>query len=757
MQGIADGSTPGGTADGDPSAVVEPETHEADLARAAGGTRAALPRTTTDPFSLIGVTWTDPETELVGTVEARVRDAAGGAWSSWLALEPHPAPAEWEDAERGGTEPLWVGPSDGIEVRVVSETGVSEKLPAGLRVDMIDPGAGTARTMDPAGFTRDETVGGENAGTPVPGTTPAPVPEQEPQPAPGSRDTVSAPVELTAEATGEPGADTPVAPLNDPAPTDPAPGDPAPSDPEPTTPAPDPTVSVPPAPPSTAPRPPIVSRAEWGADEAATPLEAIYLPDPVVKAVVVHHTAESNAYTCENSTAVVRGIFTYHVRTLGWRDVGYNFLVDKCGTIHEGRKGGVDRPVYGAHAYGFNDQTTGIAVLGTYSDTAAPTAVLNSVARLSAWKLGQYGADPTGTVGLVAGADGVNLAGQRWSKGAVRTLPRIHGHRDGYNTLCPGDRLYGQLETIRGLAGGAPTGLALNGVTGTTAVGTTHYTKTSATVAWKTGTPSQLLTRFEVLVDGKVAATTAGNARSVAVTLAPGTRKVSVRGVHLSGRTATTPAVTVIADTTAPTFTTAPRLALRAGTVDTGAVPVRLTWKAADNTRLEGVRLLSPVARSYAATTTSADLTVKSGSASTWQVRALDTAGNQRTVSPSFTPVILQETAAKRTGTWTTRSDSRYLGGKSLSSGTKNSSLTWTFTGRSAALVVSRASGSGQVRVYVDGKLAKTVDLKSSTTRYRDAIWTQSWTSSAKHTVRIEVVGTSGRPTVTVDGLVHLK
>ncbi|MBB0229603.1 N-acetylmuramoyl-L-alanine amidase, partial [Streptomyces calidiresistens] len=534
-------------------------------------------------------------------------------------------------------------------------------------------------------------------------------------------------------------------------------GDPAPTDPAPTTPAPDPTVSVPPAPPSTAPRPPIVSRAQWGADEAAAPEEAIYLPDPVVKAVVVHHTAESNAYVCEDSAAVVRGIFTYHVRTLGWRDIGYNFLVDKCGTIHEGRKGGVDRPVYGAHAYGFNDQTTGIAVLGTYTDTAAPTAVLNSVARLSAWKLGQYGADPTGTVNLIAGADGVNLAGQRWSKGAVRTLPRIHGHRDGYNTLCPGDRLYGQLETIRTLAGGAPHALASNGVTGTTVVGDTHYTKNSATVAWKTGTPSQLLTRFEVLVDGKVAVTTAGNARSVAVPLSPGTRKVSVRGVHLSGRTATTPAVTVVADTIAPTFTTAPRLALRAGTVNTDAVPVRLTWKAADETRLQGVRLLSPVAKSYSATTTSADLTVKSGVASTWQVRALDTAGNQRTVSPSFTPVILQETAAKRTGTWTTRSDSRYLGGKSLASGTKNSSLTWTFTGRSAALVVSRASGSGQVRVYVDGKLAKTVDLKSSTVRYRDAIWTQSWTSNAKHTVRIEVVGTSGRPTVTVDALTYLK
>ncbi|CAM5294672.1 N-acetylmuramoyl-L-alanine amidase OS=Streptomyces cyaneofuscatus OX=66883 GN=G3I52_21275 PE=3 SV=1 [Streptomyces cyaneofuscatus] len=49
------------------------------------------------------------------------------------------------------------------------------------------------------------------------------------------------------------------------------------------------------------------------------------------------------------------------------------------------------------------------------------------------------------------------------------------------------------------------------------------------------------------------------------------------------------------------------------------------------------------------------------------------------------------------------------------------------------------------------------MDLKSTATKYRDAIWTQSWSTSAQHTVKIVVVGTKGRPALTTDGLVYLK
>ncbi|MDG9702329.1 peptidoglycan recognition protein [Streptomyces sp. DH37] len=745
LQGVV-GSPVGGAGDdgkpAGPGKPVQAGIHSAALKVADGGRAAELGRRDVAPFSMLGVTWTDPATRVDGTVEARTRSTVTGTWSNWLALDGDSGQGE-RGAERGGTEPAWVGPSDGVEVRVRTAGKSSAGLPKGLRLDMVDPGGATG--MEPAAFTEDEPTGEPSA---TEATDPAPSPSEP------------AATESAPEPTRTPGETAPGTPSQTTTPT--APASPPASSASPTASAsasasPSPTVSVPPAPPSTAPRPPITDRAGWGADESISPEEPGYLPGGKVRAVVVHHTAESNSYTCDQAPAVVRGIYAYHVRTLGWKDIGYNFLVDKCGRIYEGRKGGVDRPVMGAHAYGFNAETTGISILGTYTDTAASTAALTSVARVAAWKLGQYGVAPNGTATLTAGDAGRNYSGKTWAKGAQLSFPAIHGHRDGYNTQCPGDRLYGQLATVRSYAAGPVTGLAITSVTGAGQSGATYYTKAAVTVNWKAATPAALVSRYELLVDGKVAATAAGSATSAKATLAVGTHTVAVRAVHVSGKTATTAAATVVAETTAPAFTTKPNLALRTGTVNTGAVPVTLRWKATDAAALKEVRLTAPVAGTYGPTTTSASHTAASGKATTWSMTARDQAGNTATASVAGTPVILQETSATRTGTWTTKSSTSYLGGKSYSSSAKNASLSWTFTGRSAAWIVSRAAGSGQAHVYVDGAKVTTVDLKSSATQYRQAIWTRTWSTSAKHTVKIVVVGTSGRPTVTTDGLVYLK
>ncbi|GAB2865247.1 hypothetical protein GCM10027074_35750 [Streptomyces deserti] len=704
------------------------------------GTRAVLAQQDTEPFSMLGVTWTDPSARVTGTIEARTRAVGSRQWSNWLRLDSDSGQGD-SAARRGGTEPAWVGPSDGVEVRVTAGGKTSGALPAGLRLDMVDPGKGTAGGMEPAAFradvSPDETpsVGASDAETSEPPSTDA-----------------SASEDATADPTE---SQTPTAPASSSEP--PA----SPTTPSPTTssssPSTSPSATGPTAPPSTAPRPTITSRAAWGADESISPEEPSYLPGGKVKAVVVHHTAESNDYTCADAPAVVRGIYAYHVRQLGWKDIGYNFLVDKCGTVYEGRKGGVDLPVMGAHAYGFNSETTGISILGTYTDVTPGDAALVSVAKIAAWKLGQYGVSPNGTTTLTAGDSGRNYFGKTWAKGAQLSFPTIHGHRDGYNTQCPGDQLYAKLATVRSWASGPVTGLGIKSVTGAGLSGTTYYTKAGITVNWTATTPSSLISEHELLVDGKTAATVAGSATSAKATLAAGTHQVQVRATHQSGSTTTSAAVTVAAETTAPTFTTKPNLALRTGTVNTTGVPVKLSWKASDNAALKEVRLTAPTTATYGPTTTSANRTAKSGTATGWSMTAHDQAGNTGSATVSRTPVILQETSAVKSGTWTTKSSTSYLGGKSYSSSSKNASLTWTFTGRSVAWVVSRASTSGQAHVYVDGTKTATVDLKSSTTKYRDAIWTKTWSSSAKHTVKIVVVGTSGRPAITTDGIVYLK
>lgn len=738
----ATGSPVGSTAADAKSGPVKTDTRTAALRASVDGLQASLKQDEAKPFSMLGITWTDPAASISGTVEVRTRNAATGQWSRWLRLDGDSGQGEG-GAVRGGTEPAWVGPSDGVEARVNSGGKTSAGLPAGLRLDMVDPGNGSVSAMEPAAFSIEESEppSSDPSDSAEPEQSPTAAPDPSSSDEPGTEPPVSEP------------APEPTAPTNTPSPT----ASPSPSASPSVTTSPAPTSTAPTTPPSTAPRPPITSRADWGADESISPEAPGYLPGGKVKAVVVHHTAESNSYSCADAPNVVRGIYAYHVKQLGWKDIGYNFLVDKCGTVYEGRKGGVDRPVMGAHAYGFNAETTGISVLGTYTDAAPPTDAMTSVAQIAAWKLGQYGVDPAGTTTLTAGDSGRNYFGKTWAKGAQLPFPVIHGHRDGYNTQCPGNAFYDQLATIRSWAAGPVTGLAVKSLTGAGVSGSTYYTRVAVTVNWGATTPASLIRQYELLVDGKSVVTVPGTATSAKATLAPGTHKVAVRAVHQSGSAATSAAATVVAETTAPSFTTKPALALRTGTVNTTGVPLTLAWKATDTAALKEVRLTAPVAKTYGPTTFSAAHTAKAGAATIWSMTAYDQAGNTATAAVTGTPVILQETAAVKSGTWAVKSSTSYLGGKSYSSSAKNASLTWAFTGKSAAWAVSRANTSGQAHIYVDGVKNTTVDLKSSTTKYRDAIWTKTWATSSKHTIKIVVVGTSGRPTITTDGLVYVK
>ena len=101
----------------------------------------------------------------------------------------------------------------------------------------------------------------------------------------------------------------------------------------------------------------MLSREVWGANEAIRRAPPSYAPS--VQFALVHHTAGTNSYTASQSAAIVRGIEIYHVKGNGWNDIGYNFLVDKYGQVFEGRYGGVDKPVIGAHAEGFNTGSVG--------------------------------------------------------------------------------------------------------------------------------------------------------------------------------------------------------------------------------------------------------------------------------------------------------------------------------------------------------------------------------------------------------------
>jgi hypothetical protein len=207
-------------------------------------------------------------------------------------------------------------------------------------------------------------------------------------------------------------------------------------------------------------RPHIVPRSGWGAAGCRPRRPPEY---GVVKAAFIHHTVNANDYSRAEAPGVVLGICLFHRNSNGWNDIGYNFLVDKYGTIYEGRAGGVDRPVVGAQAQGYNAQSTGIAQIGTFISVGQTQAALESTARLLRWKLPISGVPTSGHTTLISagGSDNSHPAGAH-----VR-VNRISGHRDVDATECPGDALYAQLPGLRRMVGnlgpgGAATSLSVH-------------------------------------------------------------------------------------------------------------------------------------------------------------------------------------------------------------------------------------------------------------------------------------------------------
>ncbi|MDP9019764.1 MAG: N-acetylmuramoyl-L-alanine amidase [Actinomycetota bacterium] len=216
---------------------------------------------------------------------------------------------------------------------------------------------------------------------------------------------------------------------------------------------------------ASAAQPPIITRAQWGADESWRTVAPGCDGSPdyagTLRNAIVHHTASSNTYSKSDAAAAIRGIYYFHTNTNKWCDIGYNFIVDRYGQVFEGRAGGIDRAVIGAHAGGFNTGSTGVALLGSFQETNPPAEAYSSLVSLLAWKLSVHEVSAQGTVTVTSGGS------TRYPAGTQVTLSTISGHRDVSNTVCPGDLSYGRLSELRddvataqGASGGGSSQLA---------------------------------------------------------------------------------------------------------------------------------------------------------------------------------------------------------------------------------------------------------------------------------------------------------
>ena len=326
---------------------------------APGRWRSARLATTT--HSMVGVTWRRGEPEPDIDVSSRVN----GTWQPWRPMpRAHDAPDPDSDevSDIVGTDLAWVGPADGIRLRV------RDNRPAGF----------TLVLLYPVGLRSDNATAEGTALVPA-GRT--------------GRGIASS---AKANANAEAGA---------------------------------------------VPRPQILSRADWGADEDLRERPPQYAD--TIRQVHVHHTANSNTYHRKDVPALIRGMYAYHTRSLGWSDLGYNFLVDRFGRIWNGRAGGPGRPVRGAHTLGFNASSTGVAAIGNFDTVEPPIAVLAAIARVAAWKLDRYDRHPLGRTTVTSeGSD-------KYRTGRKVRLPVIDGHRDTNDTACPGRHLYAALPAVR--------------------------------------------------------------------------------------------------------------------------------------------------------------------------------------------------------------------------------------------------------------------------------------------------------------------
>ena len=69
-----------------------------------------------------------------------------------------------------------------------------------------------------------------------------------------------------------------------------------------------------------------ITRKEWGAIESGRRLSPFRVK-PV--GIVVHHTTGASSMPAER----VKSHDRYHTKTLGWKSIGYNFLIGENGEI----------------------------------------------------------------------------------------------------------------------------------------------------------------------------------------------------------------------------------------------------------------------------------------------------------------------------------------------------------------------------------------------------------------------------------------
>jgi len=136
--------------------------------------------------------------------------------------------------------------------------------------------------------------------------------------------------------------------------------------------------------------------------------------------ILIHHTASRDSDRLDFAS-----IRSWHIQGRNWSDIGYHYLVERCGGVYVAVTG---RPLYraGSHNRGDNSTHIGIAFAGDFTKHDVPSEQLEC------------------GVGLVAGlCNALDIY-----------TSHIHIHRERRETACPGnfpiDELRARVDRVLG-------------------------------------------------------------------------------------------------------------------------------------------------------------------------------------------------------------------------------------------------------------------------------------------------------------------
>ena len=213
----------------------------------------------------------------------------------------------------------------------------------------------------------------------------------------------------------------------------------------------------------------------------------------------------------------------------------------------------------------------------------------------------------------------------------------------------------------------------------------------------------------------------------------------------------------------------APTLTLPQGSTLAGSsLAGRVSWSASDlgsgvsghelEVRVNGAAFTPVVIDPTAAATTYA---LANGASYQFRARSVDAEGNWSAwkTGPSVSAKLVQQTASSVTFSsgWKGTTASAYSGGSAKYASKKGATVTFKATGRVFSFITTKGPSRGKAKVYVDGKYVVTIDLKAATTTYRVQAWTKTFSSAKSHTIKIVVLGTSGRPRVYADAFAVIR